>query len=203
MKHAIATILVAVVFLGGCTAMQPYGSSRIATRTSEGMILGGLGGAAIGAATGRKEAVIIGAGAGALAGAVVGAVVGVGEEGAVRQEPLVLGPLQNKTVFVCSGRSGYNREAVSAVIIDQLRERGANIVMSVRSQRCSRSGVKSDFVAVFESQRRGPDAVVDLFIVPHDTEIILFFGQGRWPRGRRQSHLAYENAAHQAVKYLH
>jgi outer membrane protein OmpA-like peptidoglycan-associated protein len=74
MIRKILTGLAALVFLVGCTNVDPVTGERTANRTANGAIIGAIAGAAAGTLAGgddRRNA-LIGAGVGALAGAAIG-----------------------------------------------------------------------------------------------------------------------------------
>ena len=70
-----ALMLAGALALAGCQTVDPYTGQPQTSNTTQGAILGALGGAAIGALTNRNQAgrnALIGAGIGALAGGAVG-----------------------------------------------------------------------------------------------------------------------------------
>lgn len=72
-KTLLAGVLVAVFALSGCETTNPYTGEKEINKTSKGAGIGAAGGALAGAIfSGKRKAVLIGAGIGALAGGAVG-----------------------------------------------------------------------------------------------------------------------------------
>jgi len=75
MWKAIASVVLAALFVAGCQTQDPYTGEEKTSHATRGAVIGGLAGAGIGALTNRHQAgrnALIGAGVGALAGAAIG-----------------------------------------------------------------------------------------------------------------------------------
>ena len=79
MKHFIATICIASLFLSACST--PQGSNE-----TGGMLVGGLAGGLLGSQFGGGTGSIVGAGLGALAGGFVGKEVGKSMDNSARAQ---------------------------------------------------------------------------------------------------------------------
>lgn len=78
MRNAIAAVACAAFLIAGCQTQNPYTGERETSNATRGAVIGGIGGAAIGALTNTRHGnqaarnALIGAGIGALAGGAVG-----------------------------------------------------------------------------------------------------------------------------------
>jgi hypothetical protein len=209
MKKNFLILLIGILFFA-CAA----GSSRVAERTTQGMIIGAGAGAAIGASTGSSRSAGVGAGIGAIVGGTIGAATGVMEEKAIRHEPPPLPWIEGERVVVYSGRGGYWRDGVRAIIEDGLRGRGAIVVSSAGRRYYYRrnDNVGAVYVAEYDTYYRGNEAAVTIRVIDRTNNEVVAIGEGRyyvyqwnyqWNRRSRNRYNIFANAAKAAVDDLH
>lgn len=169
MKKAVSLFLVlvfSITVLAACAG--PMGQ-----RTTQGVLLGGI----IGAATGGVIAGGKGAAAGGLIGAgiggIAGAAIGAKEEQSIYAEPQPLTWMQGKSIQVAGSPSyGYGIDISRAVIEDQLRRRGAIVVDRPGPQYYpTGQSVATDFVAEVAAIEKYNAVVMDIRVLDASRQV--------------------------------